>query len=88
MEVQIAAGCQEGRRGNLLPTRAPTQQNSVMEFFQAFCAFCALHGRKLRGVSGSLHPHDGNCRQSQAVCMFVRSTHENWGTSKAVCLVL
>ena len=28
----------------------------------------ALHSRKFRDVSGFLHPHDENCRQSQALC--------------------
>ena len=31
---------------------------------------CAFHAGKLRNVSGVLHRHDENCRQSQAVCPF------------------
>ena len=31
---------------------------------------CALHSRKMRNVSGFLHRHAENCRQSQAVCIF------------------
>ena len=45
-------------------------------------AFCVLQSPKVRDVSGSLHPHDENCRQSQALST---PPHGNWGTSQAVC---
>ena len=34
---------------------------------QAVCTCCALHSRKLRNVSGSMHPPDGIGRPSQAL---------------------
>ena len=38
--------------------------------------------RKLGDASGSVEPHDENCRQSQALCT---PLHENCGASQAVC---
>ena len=49
---------------------------------QAPSTFCALRSRKLRDVSGFLHPHDKTCRPSQALCT---PLHEICGTSQALC---
>ena len=43
------------------------------------------HSRKVWGVSGGLHRHDANCRQSQALCT---RTHGKRGTSQAVCTAM
>ena len=42
--------------------------------------------RKWRDVSGSEHPHDENCRQSQALSRFPHATPENGGASQAACM--
>ena len=59
---------------------APPSQNRRQS--QALGTFCALHTSKLQDVAGFLHPHDENCRQSQALWTPV---HENCGNASG-CL--
>ena len=42
----------------------------------------AIPSGRVWGVSGSVHPHGENCRQSQALSA---PPHEKWGTSQALC---
>ena len=46
---------------------------------------CAPALTKTEDVSGSVHPVYENCRQSQALRA---RTHENGGTSQAVCMAM
>ena len=47
---------------------------------------CALHSRKVRSVSGSLHAFDGIADSLRLFALFGHSTHENGGTSQAICI--
>ena len=67
-------GGREGGRGARAARPPPPRAGAV----------CALHPRKLRSVSGSVHPHHGTCRQSQAFCTpimkFADSLRRRWTT--------
>ena len=54
--------------------------HKIADSLRLWGTFCALRSPKLGDVSGSVHPHGENCRQSQALSA---PPHENWGTSQA-----
>ena len=68
------------RRGASQALCTPTMK--IADSLRLCALFGAVHSPKLRGVAGSVHPHDENCRRPQALCS---PLHENSGASQALC---
>jgi len=60
----------------------PSDVNCSMTELPTVSGAVRSRSPKWRDVSGFLHSHVENCRQSQALCT---PPHENGGTSKAIC---
>ena len=61
----------------------PPDVNCSMMELPTVSGLVRTHSRKLRDVSGGLHTHADNCRQSQALST---SGHEKCWTSQAGCM--